>query len=117
MSTDRSLNGTLPLPSFFQIYTNLTHLTDNIFLTDRLKQQDDNHTYYFKRAILALVNDTVNSLNMHMLGLFDGEEEVLHSVDSANVNREHHGEHKVPVEMLQLLQPHSVPPTKLKVKL
>jgi tRNA(Ser,Leu) C12 N-acetylase TAN1 len=59
----------------------------------------------------------VNSLNTYMLGQFDGEEEVLHSVDSANVNCEHPGEHEVPVEMLQSLQPHSVLPAKLKVKL
>jgi hypothetical protein len=45
-----------------------------------------------------------------MLGLFDGVEEVLLSVDSANVNREYPGEHKVPVEMMQSLQPHNLLP-------
>jgi hypothetical protein len=87
MSTDRSLNRALPLPSFFQIYTYLTTLISNIFPTDRLKQRDNNHTHYPKRAILAPINDSVSSLNTHMLGLFNGEEEVLHSVNSANVNR------------------------------
>jgi hypothetical protein len=52
-----------------------------------------------------------------MLGLFDGVEEELHSVDSTNINRKHPGEHEVPVEMLQSLQPHSLLPGKLKVKL
>jgi hypothetical protein len=37
MSTDRSLNGTLPLSSFFQIHTDLTHLISNIFPTNCLK--------------------------------------------------------------------------------
>jgi hypothetical protein len=52
-----------------------------------------------------------------MLGLFDGLEEKLLSVDSANVNCEHPGEHEVPVEMLQSLQPHNLPPAKPKLKL
>jgi hypothetical protein len=52
-----------------------------------------------------------------MLRLFKGDEEVLHLVESKNVNCEYPNEHKVPVEMLQLLHPPSVPPSKLKVKL
>jgi hypothetical protein len=61
------------------------------------------------------VNDTVDSLNDYILGKFTGTIEVLHSVDSANVNHQHPGKHEVPVEMLQLLQPASVQPAKLKV--
>jgi hypothetical protein len=52
-----------------------------------------------------------------MLGLLDGVEEVLLLVDSVNINHEHPGEHKVPVEMLQSLQPHNPPLTLLKLKL
>jgi hypothetical protein len=63
------------------------------------------------------VNDTVDSPNTHLLGLFKGDEQVLHLVDSANVNCQNPGENEVPVEMLQALQPASIPPAKLKVKL
>jgi hypothetical protein len=52
-----------------------------------------------------------------MLGCLDGVEEELLSVASANVNREHPRKHEVPVEMLQLLQPYSLPLAKLKLKL
>ncbi len=38
-------------------------------------------------------------------------------MDSANVNREHLGEHEVLVEMLLSLQPYNLLPAKLKLKL
>ncbi len=38
-------------------------------------------------------------------------------MDSANINREHPGDHEVSVEVLQSLRPHNVPPAKLKLKL
>jgi hypothetical protein len=52
-----------------------------------------------------------------MLGLIDGVEEVLLSVDSAYVNCDHSNEHEVPVDMLQSLQLHNLSPAQLKIKL
>ncbi len=117
MSVDRTLNGTLQLPSFFQVYSDLVQLKLAIFPRHQLDYCNNNHTFYPMRAILAPVNDTVDSLNNYLLGLFKGDEQVLHSVDSANVNRQNPGKHEVPVEMLQALQPASILPAKLKVKL
>jgi hypothetical protein len=37
MSVDRTLNGALQLPSFFQVYTNFSHIICNIFPNDRLQ--------------------------------------------------------------------------------
>jgi hypothetical protein len=115
MSVDRTLNGALQLPSFFHVYSDLKELIDAISPPNRRKASDDNHTFDPKCAILAPVNDTVDSLNDYILGKFTGATEVLHSVDSANVNRQHPGEHEVPIEMLQSLQLASIPPAKLQV--
>jgi hypothetical protein len=117
MSIDRTLNGALQLPSFFHAYSDLKELIDAIIPLNRRKACDDNHIFYPRRAILAPVNDTVNSLNDYILRKFTGTTEVLHSVDSANANRQHPGKHEVLIEMLQLLQSASVLPAKLKVRL
>jgi hypothetical protein len=72
MSVDRTLNRPLQLPSFFQVYSDLSHINHNISPNDRLRQNHDDHTYYPKPALLALINDSLDRLNAHMLGLFDG---------------------------------------------
>ncbi len=63
------------------------------------------------------VNEIVESLNDYVLRLCTDTTEVLDLIDSADIKCQHPGKPKVPDEMLQLLQPASVPFAKLKVQL
>jgi hypothetical protein len=117
MFVDQGLNVMLPLPSFFQIYSTLDCLINNIFQCNHLKPNNNNYTYFPQCTIFAPINNTVNSLIANIVGLFAQDKEVLQFVDSTNLDCECPSENKVLIKMLQMLQPHSVPAGKLKVNL
>jgi hypothetical protein len=53
-----------------------------------------------------------------MLELFHGQDkETLYLVECSDVNKQNPGKHEVLLERLYSLEPHSIPPGQLKVKL
>uniref|UniRef100_K4AMU8 ATP-dependent DNA helicase n=1 Tax=Setaria italica TaxID=4555 RepID=K4AMU8_SETIT len=72
-----------------------------------------NKDYITSRAILCTCNDWVDNINIKMIGMFQGEEMVYHSFDSA-IDDPHN---YYPSEFLNTLTPNGLPPHLLKLKI
>ena len=62
-------------------------------------------------------NDTVAAINQKVLQEISGAEREYYSIDESESIGGEHGENQLPVEYLQSLNPASLPPSKLKLKI
>jgi hypothetical protein len=74
--------------------------------------------FFLHRSILSARNADVDEVNLHIIRLFPGQEEILLSADS--VVREDEAEdnatHQYPMEYLRSLRPAGLPPGELRLK-
>jgi len=77
----------------------------HVFPRSQLERAHEDPLFFRNRAILSMRNDTVASLNDHILEQMYGDLRTYHSMDTADVNNESEGRNELPVEYLHSLNP------------
>ena len=72
--------------------------------------------FFRSRAILCFRNDTVSEINADLLNLLGGETRIYHSVDRTDIDDAENGRAPLPQEFLRSLEPASLPPARLYLK-
>ncbi len=86
MSSNLALFGTLTLPQFFTVVHDIDELLLAEFRAYRLCPADNNYQWYARRAILALLKETVKEIYLKLLGEFEGNMQKLYALEWADVN-------------------------------
>jgi ATP-dependent DNA helicase PIF1 len=74
--------------------------------------------FFLHRSILSARNADVDEVNLHIIRLFPGQEEILLSADSVvhKDEAEDDATHQYPMEYLRSLRPAGLPPGELRLK-
>lgn len=116
LSYNSNWYGQIPLPAFIHTVTNICAFCDFIYPPHLLQIAHHQYTIFSNRAILTPHNETVSELNSLLLAKLHGELHIFNSEDTADINDIEMGIDYVPVEYLQSLNPASLPPSQLHLR-
>ncbi|KAH0611538.1 uncharacterized protein H6S33_010803 [Morchella sextelata] len=117
MSYNQQWNGTIILPPFIKISTIVEDLCRHVFPLEIVSRAHLDPTVFSRRAILAMRNDTVADFNEIVLQQISGEIETYFAIDTAEFSNSEESVDELPAEYLQNLNPASLPPSQLKLKI
>ena len=116
LSYDSNWHGQIKLPPFIRTVNDLTALCNFVYPPELFLQAHLQHTTFQNRAILAPHNDTVGEFNLHLLQMIQGQLHSFYAEDTVDVNNAEAGIDHLPVEYLQSLNPASLPPSHLQLR-
>ena len=108
--------GSISLPPFISVCTTVEELCTHVFPPALMDTAHQNTSTFTRRAILAMRNDTVATINQKVLQDIPGTEHEYFSIDTAESGSNEEDGNMFPVEYLQSLNLASLPPSKLKLK-
>ena len=97
--------GQILLPVSIMQFQTLETFCRHVFPRSQLEQAHEDPLFFRNHAILSICNDTVASLNDHILEQMYSDLQTYHSMDTANVNDEFEGYDELLVEYLHSLNP------------
>ena len=116
LSYDPNWHGQIKLPLFIHTVANITDLCDFVYPPELLQVAHFQHTIFQNRAVLAPHNDTVSDFNSILLQKISGQLHSFYAEDTVDVNDREGGIDHLPVEYLQSLNPASIPPSHLQLR-
>jgi hypothetical protein len=108
-------DGLVPIPPWIRVFYDEDSFLGHVYSPDVVADAATNHQAFSGRAILAVRNDNVADINSSMLEIFPGAAVELLATDSADVE-DSNAQDRPPPEVLQALEPPSLPPSKLFLK-
>ena len=108
--------GLISLPPFISVCTTVEELCTYVFPPALMGTAHQDTSIFTWRAILAMRNDTVATINQNVLQDIPGTEHEYFSIDTAESGSNEEDGNMFPVEYLQSLNLASLPPSKLKLK-
>jgi hypothetical protein len=108
-------DGPVVLPDWITAFYSQREFLNHVYPQPLISRGVADFQAFSGRAILAVRNDTVASINAAMLESFPGAAIELLAVDSAVVD-DASTQDVPPVELLQSFEPPSLPPSKLQLK-
>ena len=108
--------GVISLPPFIPVCTTIEVLCTHVFPPALMCTAHQNTSTFTRRAILAIRNDTVATINQKVLQDIPGTEQEYFAIDTAESSSNEEDGNMFPVEYLQSLNLASLPPSKLKLK-
>ena len=103
------------LVSIIQFWT-LETFCGHVFPRSQLERAHEDLLFFCNHAILFMHNDTVASLNDHILEQMYGDLWTYNSMDTADMNDEFEDHDELPMEYLHSLNPASLLPAQLYLK-
>lgn len=116
MSYEAPLRGDVQLPPQIIRFTDMKDFCNRIFPPALLQTIGTDLEFFRSRAILCFRNDTVSEINADLLNLLGGETRIYHSVDRTDIDDAENGRAPLPQEFLRSLEPASLPPARLCLK-
>jgi hypothetical protein len=106
-------NRDISIPSYISQTNSLDHFISLVYPPQALQEIVNNPTFFYRSAILATRNDTVDDLNEKVLDLMPGHSVTLCSADLVDTSDD---VFPVSNEYLQTINPGGLPPSKLTLK-
>ena len=117
MSYSKDMYGNISLPAYIRRLHSLDAFCDLVFPPALVQNAHHNPESFKGRAILSFRNDTVTQFNERLLHGLSGTMYYFHAENSMPESATTPGVETLPIEFLQSLEPASLPPSKLSLKI